>query len=264
METFVNLGLRSLEKRFGEIDIILNEAQKHYDKSEDIYNALCRSAQVLLLAHFEGYLKDLVKDALDDINYFSNFKNSRIALKRTFCLNFIKPGENGKLNENSITKLIETFEVLDTKFSTAPFFYKDNQNPKISVLDRIAEKFGVKHFYDKISNSKLEQVFSNTDADNLKLRDEIKGHIYDNTVNYPYTLDEKFFEFKETTEKISEESLWYAFLNDVLKRRHDIAHGKEVNNSVHYTDIVKDKIKIEMLIYVFVYCICQNAIPVVE
>ena len=264
MSTFVNLGLISLNSRLNEIDIILNEAKANFETNEQLYNTLCRSAQVLLSAHFEGYLKDLVRNSLDDINHFSSFKNANYNLKKILCEHFIfsnKEEKKGKEAYNRICELISVFESLDTKFKKEYFTYNDNHNPKASVLDKIAEQFGIKDFFKQLKKSNLDLIFSNTNVDNIEICNNIKNYLLSSTENYPYNTELSIFEIDE--QKANSDNLWDTFLSEFLKRRHDIAHGKEIDNSVGHSVIESDKVKIEILGYAFTAFICDSVKPIV-
>lgn len=264
MSTFLNGGLISLNERLKEVELILNEAKANYEKNQPLYNSLCRAAQVLLTAHFEGYLKDLVKNSLDDINHFSNFKCTHFDLKKRFCEYFFSPfkeEKNSKDNHTRVTELIAVFDALDTKFKKEYFaVYTDNMNPKATVLDKIAEQYGVKKFFEQLKKSNLDLVFSNTNSDNIQMRNKIKEYLLKSTENYPYDIDLAYLEMDST--KTATDNLWDAFLSELLKRRHDIAHGKEIENSVGHSVIEADKIKIEVLIYAFTSFICVKANPI--
>jgi hypothetical protein len=263
MSTFIKLGLDSLNKRFNEIDVILQEASKYVETPNDIYSSLCRSAQVLLLAHFEGYLQDLVKNSLEDINTYSSFKNSNNALKKRHCEYFLKPdGEekNSKSTYGKVQTLIVEFDELETKFKKEYFSYNDNKNPKATVLNKIAEQYGIKNFFKKLKQSNLDNTFSNTKSENIVLRDSIKNIIVDSTNEYPYTINLKFLEIDEN--KASTDNFWDVFLSELLKRRHDIAHGRETENISAFSEIERDKIKLEILIYTFTAFVCVNTNPV--
>jgi hypothetical protein len=264
MATFVNLSLLSLNTRLKEIDLILEEAQKISVTNQDLYNALCRSAQVLLSAHFEGYLKELVKSSLNDINHFSNFKSASFDLKKRFCEHFISPNKdekNSKRHHQKITELIEVLENLDTKFKKEHFSYDENSNPKASVLDKIAGQFGIENFFKKLKKSNLDIVFSNTNADNIALCERIKNQLLQSTEEYPYKLEKSFLEIDE--DKPDSDDFWTVFLSDLLKRRHDIAHGREIENSVGHEIIESDKTKIEILAYIFTTFNCEKTNPFV-
>lgn len=263
MSTFINLGLASLNNRLSEIDLILEEAERYMDSNEVLYNTLCRSAQVLLCAHFEGYLKDLVKNSIDDINRFSSFRVSNKKLKKHYCEHFLlirKEDKNSKSLNNRVEEMILVFDELDTKFNVDYFSYSDNQNPKATVLDKIAEQFGIKSFFNKLKKSNLSVIFSNTLPKNRELSDVLKSKLLTSTEDYPYNLNLEYLEIDEASS--SSDDLWNAFLDDMLKRRHAIAHGREIENSSNLMQIKGDRIKIEVLLYAFTTFICVNSNPV--
>ena len=263
MSTFINSGLVSLNNRFNEVDLILKEAENQFDKNESLYNALCRSAQVLLSAHFEGYLKDLVKNALDDINNFSSFGVSSNSLQRRLCEHFvINYGEdkNSRISNEKIKKLQEILAGLDVKFKKEYFSHDENANPKATILDKYAEMFGVKNFFGQLKKSRLDLVFSNTKADNDLVCLEVEEYLLMTTSSFPYAAEISFLGIDDT--KPSSLTLWDDFLSGVLKRRHDIAHGRELENAVHYSVIEGDIIKIKLLVYAFTIFVCVVTNPV--
>lgn len=264
MSTFINLGLISLDKRLSEVQLIIEEAKANFEVKDLLYKALCRSAQVLLSAHFEGYLKDLVKNSLDDINMYSSFKNSNIFLKKRLCEYFIttmKEEKPSKENHLKTKELINVFDNLETKFKREYFFYTENQNPKASVLDKIAEQFGVKDFFKQLKKSNLDLIFSNTNAENVLVCISIKNYLLETTDNYPFTTTLDFLEIDDL--KIASDNLWDAFLSNLLKRRHDIAHGTEIDNSAGHATIEEDKVKVQILMYAFTAFICTMVNPVI-
>jgi hypothetical protein len=259
MSTFVQTGLNALSLRLAEIDILLEEAEKQFDENQDLYNAFCRSAQVLLISHFEGYTKDLIKNVLEDINYNSTFSASKNDLKRTFCLNFIPIDSNsGKANEKKILELIETFDSLNAKFKKEYFLYLDNKNPKASVIENITMRFGIKNFFKIINKSDLDLVFSNTNVDNIMLRDSLKNIIEIATSSYPFGQND----ILKSTKEGNVEDFWKTFLDKILKNRYDIVHGNEILNASFYGHIMEDRIKVEILLYALTASICEQANPV--
>lgn len=265
MSTFINLGLTSLSNRLSEIDLILDEADNYLDSNQVLYNTLCRSAQVLLSAHFEGYLKDLVKNSLDDINRYSNFKSTNTYLKRLYCEHFIlikKDDKNSKGLNKRVEEMISIFDELNTKFNKDYFSYRDNQNPKATVIDKIAEQYGIKKLFDKLTKSNLNILFSNTLSENTELKESLKNKLLDLTQTYPYNLTLEYLEIDQNNSTSG--NLWNAFLSDMLKRRHDIAHGREIENASSSRKIKEDRIKVEILLYAFTTFICVNSNPATE
>jgi hypothetical protein len=262
MTTFLNSGLQSLSRRLAEIDLILDDAKGNFEKNEDLYHALCRSAQVLISAHLEGYIKELVRNSLEDINQFSHFKYANKSLKKTLCDYFITSNSDEKYSKalhNKTQELTEVFNNLAVKFKKEYFQFLDHKNPKATVLDKIAEQFGVKDIFKTIKNSNLDLVFSNTQPENLILCEKIRNYLLEKTLTFPYEVRLDYLEINN--EKMSADNLWDAFLSDLLKRRHDIAHGTEIDNSVGHSVIESDKVKVEILMYAFTSIICIQCNP---
>ena len=155
--------------------------------------------------------------------------------------------------------MISVFDNLEIKFQKEYFYYTENQNPKATVLDKVAEQFGVKDFFKQIKRSNLDLVFSNTNVDNVTKCLEMKEYLLEGTKNYPFNINLDFLDI--TNSKTDSDNLWDAFLSDLLKRRHAIAHGTEIENSAGHSTIEADKVKIEILIYAFTTFICVMSNP---
>jgi len=265
MSTFVNLGILSLNQRLNEIDLIVNAAKGVFESDNSLYNSLCRSAQVLLSAHFEGYLKELIKNVMEDINQCSSFRHSHKQLKKRVCEYFLVSNNEKITNEKhiKIQELIEIFEELNIKFKKEYFYGgTENKNPKASILDKIAEQFGVNVFFNQIAQSNLDLVFSDTYQSSVQRCSQIKSYLIEKTTGYPYQIKKEFLEID--SEKRVTDNLWEAFLSDMLKRRHDIAHGTEIESSVSHHTIEFDRVKVEILLYAFTILICIQCNPIAE
>src|SRR5690348_11192613 len=127
VESFVFNRINLLEKRFQEIESLLGEAAKNI--SSPLYRVFCRSAHILLVSHFEGFIKDIVKDVLEDINANSSFRESPTIVKRTFCEYYQKKNDNGEYDERIKARLIEVFDEMPVKFKVNPFLPDVNRNP---------------------------------------------------------------------------------------------------------------------------------------
>lgn len=276
MDTFVKIGLEVLEERFKEIDTIISKASDYevdesidaYQKEEfeNIYKVLCRSAQVLLIAHLEGAIKDTAKNILDDINYYSKFNNSPYPLKKTFCEHFLVKNEKGRYSDEKTKLLINTFDSLPVKYIADPFilFYnsgsKTNRNPSPDLIIKVTEKFGIENFFGMIENSNLDVVFTGSKSEILDIRDQLKEHLYTGVSSYPYDLDLSIFNIslKSSNKK---QTLWHLFLESILKNRHDIAHGNTLESPFYHKDIEESKIKVEILLYAFISVLCVKSSP---
>jgi len=259
MATFVSEGVELLTERMEELDVLLAEADRYAAGTSRLYPALCRSIQVLAVSHFEGYIKDLVKNVLDDINSRDGFRESSRSLKFTFCKNFIAPLLNGKPNHSKILELITVFDLLKTKFN-ASYFYEANKNPKESILNKIAENFGEDALFSKLNHSELIAVFSNTHTENLEMRDSIKARLSSSIDVFPYLIDDIILNVDVTNQ--TRETYWETFIQTILAERHKIAHGNLENSNSHVT-IRSNIIKLEILLLAITYLLSQRGNPVV-
>jgi len=140
MATFLNDYIHGVDEKWQEIDILINNAKRIEDNDENLYNAICRSITVLLVAHLEGFAKDLVKNVIRDLNQYCDFSALPAAIKRTYCTKYL--GNNYEKNRNYekyMSKLIEKFEQTNCRISDEPFFYSKNKNPT-GVSEMIANR----------------------------------------------------------------------------------------------------------------------------
>lgn len=66
-QTFINFLLNELDSRWNEISILLKTAKDYEKTNQVLHDAICRSVSVLMVAHFEGFYKDLIKNIIEDI-----------------------------------------------------------------------------------------------------------------------------------------------------------------------------------------------------
>lgn len=76
MSTFIYELVSSIDVRWQEVSILIEKASEAQDSQPDLYDALCRASVVLMVAHLEGFTKEVAKSLLSDINKFSTFKKS--------------------------------------------------------------------------------------------------------------------------------------------------------------------------------------------
>lgn len=261
INTFVGVRLENVEARFSEIDTLL-ELAKNFKSDSNKYSALCRSAHVLLVSHVEGIYKDIVKDIIDDLNNHTRFDSIPLSIFRTFSLDFTNSKSDDNFNESLKNKLWLVCKDYKTQLTHHPFLRVDNKNPTAKILEEILKKFGEKNFFHSLSKSKLEIVFENNIKASLKELERIKKYIKNNTYNYPYTVDKSYYtssEIKINQKKIK--GLFEEFLDEFLKDRHSIVHGHVLKNPTDHFEILDSKIKIEILIYTFIICLCSNSSP---
>jgi len=259
-QTFINARLDQIEKRFNEVQLLLDLALISID-NEDAYRALCRSAHVLLVSHFEGLYKEICRDVIDDINMNTSFFEVKKNIFNSHCEYFIHTKESDKSVTNIKLRLWEAFKEYPSKLRVEPFLFVDNKNPTPVIVETILGKFGIRNFFKSIEGSDLDLVFEDQKSAINKLRNRLSFYVQKSTNAYPYTVDTSFYNPKIKEDCKKNITLWEDFLNNFLKERHNIIHGNTIGNPNDNESLSKAKIKLEILIYAFIINICSVANP---
>uniref|UniRef100_UPI003F49A68F HEPN domain-containing protein n=1 Tax=Cupriavidus taiwanensis TaxID=164546 RepID=UPI003F49A68F len=256
MSTAVFMVACSIPGRIEELSRLTRLAEKEQTRSEESFNTLCRACSVLLASHLEGFLKDLSKSISVDLNYYlKSFSGMPEALKRSFCekIAFYEGVPSDEVNKR-ITQLIAFFSANSVNIDLQAFTYKENKNRNAGpdVIDGALAKLGVPSVLNSMKNSRLENVFKNdANATHLIRRDlrRFRSLVY----HYPYRgLPETYaFDFKNArgTQKGSSTSLWHTFIEEVMQRRHRIAHGDTMENDADATILTQDIEKLDVLMH---------------
>jgi hypothetical protein len=260
-QTFINSRFEQIEKRFNEIEILLRLAQSNQDNTE-IYQALCRSAHVLLVGHFEGLYKEICRDVIDDINANTYFYQVKKIIFNTHCDYFIQNREIDKSAQNVRVRLREAFKEHPSNIRFEPFLFVDNKNPTPDIVKTILERFGINNFFWSIDGSDLDVVFEDQKSTIDRIRKKLKQYALKGTQNYPYTIDTSIYNpiYRENVKKTK--TLWEDFLNNLLKERHSIIHGNTIENPNDNESLFLAKNKIEILVYTIIINICSAANPI--
>jgi len=246
MSTFSYDFFDNFDTRWQEVYMLIERANGIKDSDQQFYNSLCRASIVLSVANFEGYLNEVINMILKDINKFGAFRDASYPLKQTFCSAFVNIEEKG--NGNKIKKLIETFDDLEVKFQREPFLFEGNKNPKALVIEKLFKKMGGNDFWSFVSNCEIEKVFENDKVFNEKLISDFKHTILISTDKYPYGLiDIKVLGFNNTDKGKHPESMWKAFLDETLRKRHMVAHGTTFDNEISINELLDTITKLKVL-----------------
>jgi hypothetical protein len=235
IETEVYSFLQLSEERWKEIQLLIDKTVEFTEDGE-FYDALCRSTIVLLVGQLEGYIKELAKAIITDLNDNVNFSLLPKNIKKNFTSYFL--GDGGRYNE-----LSEMFTRFNPDLKIDPFLYDRNKNPSPSVIDKIMGNFGIESFFSYLYGSKLDTVFENDSSITEALINDLKTHILERTKHFPYNVDLEEFELKKNeikfTKRNRELSLWMTFLDKLLHSRHSVAHGSIFNNELT-TDLLRE------------------------
>lgn len=265
-ETFIFSRLDSIDKRFQEVDLLLKFAEDNR-MDDKLYPTFCRSAHIILVAHFEGAIKEICKDVIDDINYNTNFDRLPSKIFATYCDHFLikEKKEFSDKGVNSLRlKLKEAFGSSKSNLKVTPFLFNNDRNLAPAILEVILERFGSNRFFWSLKNSDLDVVFEDSKTEIDELKKTLRNHIGKNIIKYPYSVDKSIYKPDiSILEQKSQKTLWEEFIDDVLKERHSIVHGQNLHNPYDHENLHKAKIKIEILIYVFIINLCSVANPIV-
>lgn len=264
MATFVLDLVNTLADRWREVDVLLKKAQEEESNPDcSLHDVLCRASVVLVVAHLEGFVRDCARAVLHDINRFSNFQASPSHLKRTFCSTFVQVRDGS--DNKKIAKLIALLDGLQTKFAPEPFLFEgkndDSRNPSPAVVERIARNFGIGKFFSLMASSKTDEVFKNNPSDIAAITDALRDHLLAHTADFPYTVDPRAFDL-DVVGVVAKgtRTLWETFLDNLLKKRHDIAHGSDRLNGTSVSEINRAKSKVVVLQYAFALTLCKHAV----
>jgi len=247
MSTFLNDYIHSIDEKWQEIDILIKNAKKIEDSDEELYNALCRSITVLLVAHLEGFTKDLVKNVVRDLNQYCTFPALPTAIQRTYCKKYLGSNDDRKNNayEKSMSKLIDKFGEINCSIEDEPFFFSKNRNPNSSVLKTVFNNFGITNIFDYLYGSSIEAMFSWSYIEIKESAVDLRKVILDGTEQFPYTIIRNGYGFEKSKSKAK--TLWEEFLEQINQKRHSIAHGNVFQNAQTVLELEATKSKILLL-----------------
>ena len=257
MSTFLYNYIESLEDSWREISILYEEANFHFEKTPDIYSALCRSISILIVAHLEGFLKELSKAIVKDLSIVSFSKLPKI-IKRHHCSLFLGPDDKSKDYNNRSEALIKNLEQYqDYKISIDAFLHGNN-NPKCSIIEKYAQSFGCYNVFMGLYGSSLEQyVFSCSNNFTLeRIHRVLRWRLKKGTKNFPYDIEYNFLGISK--KKSKEKSFWEDFIEKINSNRHRIVHGNDFSNHTNLNELLEDIWKTRIFQLAFIFLICQS------
>lgn len=245
-QSFINFLINQLDTRWNEVSILLDSAGYHEENNHDLHDAICRSVCVLMVAHFEGFYKDLIKNLIEDLRINKKFSDLPNSIQRNYCSNFIDPKSSSETKNKITMSLIEKFKEVDISISYEPFLFSKNENPKPQIIETLFENIGIKRIFEILESSDYESVF---EEENIEIENRVKNlsnALENYSYSYPYMYDKSYFNMNPISKKKSgQRTLWQEFLDEVNRRRHGIAHGSDVQNgqSVEALILTKNKLR---------------------
>lgn len=266
MSTFAFEIVNSFNERWHEVDVLLEHAQKDdIAQNNSLYDAICRATVLLTVSQLEAFIKDVTKAVVRDINTYSRFADTPLALKRTFCRDFIEiSNDNPKESEGRVKRLISVMDQLEPKFLAESFLvegeYEYRKNPSPGVISRICFNFGIRNIFSWFESERLSSAFSGTRSDLEDMIIEMRTALLNGLEHFPYTIltDEIGIREQNGESNNSSRTMWQTFLDDLLKNRNDIAHGSVLINSLSLAELTSFRSKLTILEYAIVAVLCYK------
>ncbi|WP_447877946.1 HEPN domain-containing protein [Serratia fonticola] len=257
MATFIADYLDTVDLQWEEINILASQAAKVESSDYDLYNALCRSITILIVAHMEGFVKGVVKNIVSDYKSVE-FINLPLSLKITYCKKHLGFDESAINNyHDRVRNLISDFELSkDFKISHEPFIFDKNRNPKPDAIENIASRFGVNDLFKNLHESRFDDVFSMTSTEIRNILPLLSESTKRKLSEFPYCIRKNIY--KTNPKKYKGRTLWQTFLDDLNQKRHTIVHGNDFNNSTNVNALLELKDKVRVLQFCFILILCSE------
>ncbi|MFI2856261.1 MAE_28990/MAE_18760 family HEPN-like nuclease [Paenibacillus sp. JSM ZJ436] len=247
--TFASLFIEELGARWTEIELLIEEIKQH--SNDAVKNVLCRSAVVLLVAHLEGFMKEAASTLIKDLNHHCVFSELPKRIQKTYCSLFLSTiNDSGGIDNKIQGRLMEKFGELNARLTVEPFLYDRNKNPSPSVIETILNNFGVKDFFKLLHMSSLDIVFENSSSETHVLLENLRNYTRQSIASFPYNINLGHYGISIKGGKLArEDSLWIVFLDELLRKRHSIAHGSSFQNDISVNELEDAKMKVQILQY---------------
>ncbi|MEO4110893.1 MAE_28990/MAE_18760 family HEPN-like nuclease [Acinetobacter pittii] len=257
-QTFINFLLSDLDSRWNEISILLQSAKDHEKSNQVLHDAICRSVSVLMVARFEGFYKDLIKNFIEDIKINKKFCDLSSAIQRNYCSIFIDPKSHSNTQNRVTELLIQKFNEVDIVITYEPFLFNRNENPKPQIIETIFDNIGIKKIFEILESSEYENIFQEENSSIEERITRFTEMLDTYSFNFPYAYEDTFFNMKPTSNrKGKSRTLWEEFLDEINRRRHGIAHGSDLGNGHSVESLILTKNKIRCLELALIHVVIE-------
>ncbi len=244
MENSLHQLIKRYEESWKEVDTLINMAEEVAPEStnpvKEKFDSLCRAATVLICARNEGYMKELFRAYFADINRNIEFCD----IKEGLVLNsFTKYYSNIDKFKLFFKEKLSSFNYeLDSEEFLNPNDEREvkGKNITTSYITKVANRVGFDFFLESINLSEFKLVFSNLMFENVELYEKLLQELLLGAEEFPYKFSLSNYRIvKLSKNRGSESGLWQGFLDNLVVKRNQIAHGLSSENSVD-TNVLKD------------------------
>ena len=262
----------SVPKRVAELNSLINHAEICEKKAgeslftEQLYNAICRATSVLMASHLEGFLKDLTSGLVSDLASYSNgFASLPSAIKRSFCLKIAYYENVPQQDIDDRTKqLTAFFSKHSVPVDLQAISYKEspNKNTTSAIIEKQLGKLGIPNILDSLRGGRFDDVFDNDRISGDTLRRDLV-RFRSRLFSYPYRSlpSEYTFNFRRTIPETQNQSMWHIYIEEILVRRHRIAHGDTMENETSWKSLRQDIVKLEVFMQGLMYAAAAYLCP---
>lgn len=237
--------LSELRAKIGETDLVAKLAEKMLEGSEigkvmgelndpsprrAAANTMTRAALVLLCGYFEGFLKKLIEEFIDELN---DLKLSINQAGDDLLLSVIQHSITDNRGK-TLPKLLQLKGciVQDTHY---PFqqdaIGKTKGNPSVDMVESLFQNIGISEIIDKLSakDYSLESTYTTTNQ-SQQLNNLIGSAVNGNLVIQQKIMD--IIDGKWAPRKQRRDVGYVGIIQELLKKRNRIAHGENWEEQV--------------------------------
>lgn len=255
MSTFLKEYLNQLENQWTEVDVLISSASECEIDNQELFNAICRSTSVLIVAHMEGFIKDLTKNLIRDLNANKQFMDLPRAIQNTCCQGYL--GFDNKAipkYQDSINDMISHLSSCSGyEIQPEHFLFDKNRNPKPDSIQEVFKRFGLNDVFKSLHNSLFDDAFE-SDARLQRLL-VVAQHFVERCVS-TFPFNASLVNCNLQNNKYSGRTLWQEFLDEINKVRHAIAHGNTFSNNENIESIKRRRNKAKLLQLILIYISC--------
>lgn len=220
----------------GEVGSILGELNDAFPRRATA-NAMTKAALVLLSGYFEGFLKKLIEEFVDELN------DLRLPLNRAgndLLLSVVQHSISDNRNK-TLPKILSLKDCInqDTHY---PFLQDaiggTKGNPTVDAVEGIFQKLGIPEIIDKLSvrDYSLDSTFT-TVSQSQQLHQRIEAVMEGDITNYQRIIE--IIDGKWAPKKQRRDVGYVGRIQELLKKRNRIAHGENWEEQVTPAELLE-------------------------